>query len=52
MVFVDMVKAATTWDFDDKFKFKVLGSNDNVECDEWNTECTLRLKEVVAEAHL
>jgi len=52
MVFFNMVKAAPTWDFDDKFEFKVLGSEHDVECDEWNAECTLKLEEVVAEVRL
>ena len=45
MVFFNIVKGATTWDFDDKFKFKVLGSQRDVECDEWNAEYTLWRKQ-------
>jgi len=52
MVFFNMVKAASNWDFDHKSKFKVLESEHDVECDEWNAECTLKLEEVVAQARL
>jgi len=47
-----MVKAASTWDFesDDKFRFKAVEHEHEVECNEWNAECTLELKEVLAAA--
>ena len=52
MFFFNMVAAATTWNFDKKFKFNMLGSEPDVECDGWNAEYTLKLKEVVNDAHL
>jgi len=53
MVFFNMV-AACTWDFefDDRFKFKALEPERDVKCNEWNTVCTLKLKEPVAAARL
>jgi len=53
MVFFNMV-VACTWDFesDDRFKFKALERERDVECNEWKAECTLKLKELVAEARL
>jgi len=44
-----MVKAADTWDFesDNNYKFKVLEHEHDTECDEWNAESTLKLKDVV-----
>ena len=47
-----MAKAASTWDFesDDKFKLKAMEHEHDFHCDEWNAECTLKLKEVVAAA--
>jgi len=46
MVFFNMVKAVSTWDFesDDKFEFKALEPKHDVECDEWNAECTSKLR--------
>jgi len=52
IVFFNMVAAATTQNFDDKFKFIMLGSEHDVECDKWNAEVTLKLEEVVNEARL
>jgi len=47
-----MVKAASTWDFesDCRLKFKALEHEHNIQCYEWNAECTLKLTEVVASA--
>ena len=47
-----MAVAVTTWNFDDKFKFIMLGSEHDVECDKWNAECTLKLEEVLNELRL
>jgi len=46
------VKAVDAWDWDsDKnLKFKVLEEEHDEECDEWNAESTLKLKEVVVSA--
>ena len=46
------MKSADTWDFesDSNFKFKILEHEDDTECDEWNADSTLRLKEVVVSA--
>jgi len=33
---------------DDNFKFKALDHEHDGECDEWNAECSLKLKEVMA----
>jgi len=50
--FSKMAKVASTWDFesDDKFKLKAMEHEHDFHCDEWNAECTLKLKEVVAAA--
>jgi len=47
-----MVKAADTWDFEfnDNFKIKVLEHKHDTECNEWNADCNLKLKEVVVSA--
>jgi len=47
-----MVKAADTWDFEsnDNFNFKILEHEHDMECDEWNTESTFKLKEVMVSA--
>ena len=52
MVLFNIVKAASTWDFesDDKLKSKVLEHEHDVECNKWNAECILKLKEAVASA--
>jgi len=52
LVFFNLVKAVDAWDWDsDKnFKFKVLEEEHDEECDEWNAESTLKLKEVVVSA--
>jgi hypothetical protein len=46
------VKAVDAWDWDsDKdFKFKALEEEHDEECDEWNAESTLKLKEAVVSA--
>jgi len=43
------VKSVDAWDWDSNknFKFKVLEEEQDEECDEWNAESTLKLKEVV-----
>jgi len=41
---------AWDWDSDKNFKFKVLEEEHDEECDEWNAESTLKLKEVVVSA--
>jgi len=46
------VKAVDAWDWDSykNFKFKELKEEHDKECDEWNAESTLKLKEVVVSA--
>ena len=46
------MKASDTrvFESDDYFKFKVLEHEHDTECDEWNAENTLSLKEVVVSA--
>ena len=41
---------AWDWDSDKNFKFKVMEEEHDEECDEWNAESTLKLKEVVVSA--
>ena len=52
LVFFNLVKAVDAWDWesDKNFKFKVLEEEHDEECDEWNAESTLKLKEVVVSA--
>jgi len=47
----NLVKAVDAWDWDSNknFKFKVMEEEHDEECDEWNAESTLKLKEVVVQ---
>ena len=52
VIFFNMAQAAMDVDFDtDKgFSFCLTPDDNERECDEWNTQCTAKLKEVVTSA--
>ena len=52
MVFFNMAKADVCWNFDknEGFRFCLLPDDHKRDCDEWNAECTAKLKEVVDSA--
>jgi hypothetical protein len=52
VVFFNMAKADVCWNFDknEGFRFCLLPDDHKSDCDEWNAECTAKLKEVVDSA--